>query len=361
MKKSLFFVAAAAVVLASCSSDVKISENVALEGSNAQKEIAFTALRHTPKHAPIANGAIFPVEYNFFLAAYSVNGGGDYFDKAEYAREGASGNVWSGVEGQKKYWPLSPDTLNFLAVTKSGADASNTTFGAGEPRANFASKVVVTLADNRSTQHDLMYSYARAAVTKSGNVLTYNNVQMPFNHMQAWVNFTVKAANDATKDAGIVVTGIQLKQAVYNGTATVTLNNYNQKDAEHLLSATLAWDGTAYGEATKYDVNVPGITNVAVNSTSEIAAGTGLMIVPNPNKTAEELNPSFTTFVVSYTLNGNAYTFEYTPTDAQKRMVPAHKYDFNIAFTLHEIKVNATVSNWTEDDYNVAIPNTPAP
>lgn len=355
--KKLFFFATAAVVLASCNNDVTISENTALVGSNAQKEITFTALRHTPKRAPIANDANFPVAYNFFLAAYSVNGGGDYFDKTEYANE--SSNIWSGVADQKRYWPLSPDTLNFLAVTKSGADASNTTFG--EAGANFASKVVVNLADNRTNQHDLMYSHARAAVTKSGNVLTYNNVAMAFYHMQAWVNFTVKAADNATAAAGLVVTGIQLKQAVYNGTATVTVSNYNEKVAEKPLSATLAWDGTAYGSATKYDVDVPGIENVAVNSTSEIAAGTGLMIVPNPNKTAEVLDPSFTTFVVSYTLNGNDYTFEYTPAAAQKCMEPAHKYDFNITFTLHEIKVNATVSNWTdEENYDVNIP-TPAP
>ena len=99
-------------------------------------------------------------------------------------------------------------------------------------------------------------------------------------------------------------------------------------------------------------------SNVAVNSTSEIAAGDGLMIVPNPNETASELDPSFSTFVVYYTFNGNDYEFEYTPPDAQKRMVPGTKYDFNITFTLTEIKVDATVTDWDdEEDYNIAIPN----
>ncbi len=359
MKKSLFFVATAALVLASCSNDVKISENVALEGSNAQKEISFFPLSSLAKRvigrAPVSS-TTFPTDYNFFISAYAVDAAGDYFGKAEYTREGVSGNTWSGVSGSKQYWPLSPETLNFLAVTKSDADGDNTTFGTAD--ANYASKVVVDLGDNRTAQHDLMYSYARAAVTKgAGNALIFNggsNVGMEFFHTQAWVNFTVKAANSATAGAGLVVTNIQLKQAVYNGTATVTLANYNSKTES--LTPSLAWDGTAYGTATKYDVDVPGITNVAVNSTSEIAAGTGLMIVPNPTKTEEVLNPSFTTFVVSYTLNGKAYTFEYTPTAAQKQMEPAHKYNFNITFTLHEIKVDATVDEWTPSSENINIP-----
>ncbi len=308
------------------------------------------------------DGEVFPTEYNFYISAFAVDGGHDYFNKAEYAREGDSGNTWSGKDASnKQYWPLSSETLNFLAVTKSDADGTNTTFGTATPDA-YASKVVVNLADNRTAQHDLMFSYARAAVTKEGNTLAYNsgnNVAMAFKHAQAWVNFTVKAADAATAGAGIVVTGIQLKQAVYNGTATVTLANYNSKS--DALSHTLAWDGTAYTSATKYDVDVPTnkttFSNVAVSSTSETAAGDGLMIVPNPTKTGDDLNASFTTFVVSYTLNGNDYTFEYTPTDAQKRMEPAHKYDFNITFTLHEIKVDATVTDWTDADYAVAIPN----
>ena len=364
MKKSLLFLASAALVLASCNNDVTLDENKNVVDPNQPKEISFSTYAHTAKHAkayaPVAD-AVFPTDYHFYIAAYSVNGGGDYFDKSEYAREGVSGNTWSGIADNKQYWPLSPDTLNFLAVTKAGA--STTTFG--NTGANYASKVVVNLVDNRTAQHDLMYSYKRADVTKGvGNALVFNggsNVAMEFHHAQAWVYFTVIAGDDATAGAGLVVTGIQLKQAVYNGTATVNLANYNLKDDEHLLSATLAWDGTAYGSATKYNVDVPtnggAFVNVDVDDyENAIDAGDGLMIVPNPNKTDEELDPSFTTFVVSYTLNGKAYTFEYTPTAAQKQMMPGYKYNFNITFTLHEIKVNATVDEWDEVENGVDIP-----
>ena len=68
------------------------------------------------------------------------------------------------------------------------------------------------------------------------------------------------------------------------------------------------------------------------------------------------MNPSFETFVVSYELNGRDYTFEYTPTTPQLRMVPGYKYNFNITFTLHEIKVDATVDTWDVEDNPVAIP-----
>lgn len=353
MKKYFFLISVAALAMTACT-----NESEEYVGSQESREIAFTPIAQPTTRATAAiDGTTFPTDYNFYISAYAVDAAGDYFDKAEYTNE--SSNTWSGKDASnKQYWPLSPETLNFLAITKAGS--STTTFG--NAGANYASKVVVNLADNRTAQHDLMYSYARAEVTKSTNTLTYNggsNVAMAFAHAQAWVNFTVTAANTATAGAGIVVTGIKLKQAVYDGTATVTLANYNSKSSD--LSATLVWDGTAYSSATKYDVDVPtnkgSFSNVAVNSTSEIAAGDGLMIVPNPNKTESVLDPSFTTFVVSYTLNGNNYTFEYTPTAAQKRMEPAHKYDFNITFTLTEIKVDATVTDWTDADYAVAIPN----
>jgi hypothetical protein len=202
-----------------------------------------------------------------------------------------------------------------------------------------------------------MYAYARAAVTKAGNVLTYpGNVAMTFAHAQSWVNFTVKAADAATAGAGIVVTGIELKNAVYEGTATIELSNYDSKTIA--LDASLEWDGTAYSAATPANVVVPGISNVAVNSSSDaIACGDGLLVVPNPNEVETVLQPSFDSFVISYTFNGNAYSFEYTPTSAERALLPAHKYNFNITFTLTEIKVDATVATWTSGDTAVAIPD----
>lgn len=360
MKKKLFFFAAAAVALASCSSDDTIAENSKVT-NNQPQEIAIFPLAQPNTRAAVTT-AVFPESYNFLISAYAVDAAKDYFGKTEYANE-ATTTIWSGVAGQKRYWPLSPETLNFLAVTKSDADGTNTTFGTAG--ANFASKETVVLADNKSTQHDLMYSYARAAVTKVGNTLTFNggaNVAMTFYHAQSYVCFTVKAANEATRDAGIVVTGIKLNDAVYNGTATVNLANYNSKTSD--LAATLAWDGTAYTSATPYDVDVPGTTHafpVTVDSnTSAITAGDGLMIVPNPTKTAEVLNASIGTFIVYYKMPGidNVYEFEYTPTAAQKQMLPGYKYTFNIVFSLTEIKVEPVVQPWTPTGYDVTIPNT---
>lgn len=354
--KKLFLFSVVALALGACSNDDVVTENTK---ANQPKEISFAPIAQPSTRATAAvDGTTFPVAYNFYISAYAVDANGDYFNKAEYTREGESGNTWSGVADQKKYWPLSPETLNFLAVTKAGS--STTTFG--NTGTNFASKVVVELADNKTAQHDLMYSSARAAVTKTGNTLSYNggsNVAMAFAHAQSWVNFTVKAANNATAGAGIVVTGIQLKGAKYTGTATVTLANYNSKT--EALAATLAWDGDAYTSATKENVDVPTnlstFANVPVNSTSAITAGDGLMIVPNPTKTGDDLNSSFDTFVVSYTMNGRAYTFEYTPTAEQLRMQPGYQYIFNITFTLTEIKVNATVVDWTDQEYGINIPN----
>lgn len=347
MKKIVLILSVAALALASC---VKTSD--VYTGSPDSRQITFAPLAQRMTKSGMVSDNVFPTAYNFYLAAYSVDGSNhDYFDKTEYANE-ATTTIWSGAS-TKRYWPLAEETLNFLAVTKQGTTQS-VTFGDNTP-ANYASKVVVELSDNRpnsGVQYDLMYSFARAAVTKNGNGLSYNggnNVSMAFAHAQSWVNFTVKAGNTATAAANLVVTGIQLKGAAYDGTATITLSNYDSKSVD--LSAAVAWDGTAYGNATKHDVNVPGISSVAVNDdTNVIPCGDGLMVVPNPNETNSVLNPSFGSFVVSYTLAGKPYSFEYTPSAAQRALQPGHKYNFDITFTLHEIKVDASVTSWTTGD-----------
>ena len=200
MKKKLFFLAAAAVALASCSSDETTAVNSSASQANQPKEIAFSPFAQAMTRGAVAIDGAFPIGYNFFISAYAVDAAGDYFGKAEYTREGDSGNTWSGVSGQKQYWPLSAETLNFLAVTKSDAEGTNTTFGTAN--AKYASKVVVSLGDNRTAQHDLMYAVGRGIVTQSGNTLTYTGnsagnaapVDMVFKHALSWVTFTVQTA-----------------------------------------------------------------------------------------------------------------------------------------------------------------------
>ena len=344
MRKNLFFVAAAALVLASCNNDVKLDENVALADSNAQKEIAFTSYHQGPKHvksnAPVGNDEAFPTSYNFFISAYSAVSSGDYFNKAEYANQ--SSTIWSGKDASnKKYWPLAEETLNFLAVTKQTAGGYDATFGESEPAENFAKKVVVALADNHSEQHDLMYAFGRGEVTKSGNVLIFpDKVDMEFNHALAWVYFRVKAAS--TLEQAITVNSITLNGANYSGTFTAVVTNYDKA----VGGGDLAWNSRQWSSpGSNGNYASPNHTPAALGL-SFANVGDGLLIVPTGSLATPAA--AFTSFTINYTLNGNDYDYEYTPTVEQRKLTMGKKYLFDITFRLHEILVNASVADWDE-------------
>jgi len=320
MKKVLVLLSAAALVLVSCAKTQDV-----YTGNPESRMIAFSPLAQPTTKAPVAN-TVFPTDYHFYVAAYAA-GSGDYFDGAEFANE-SSTTTWSGVSGSKKYWPLQSETLNFLAVTKAGS--STTTFGTANE--NYASKVVVQLADNKTAQHDLMYACAQASNPSS-------NVPLTFQHALSWVQFTVSG----TAGSGLAVTGIKLNGAAYTGTLTVNLANYNS--SSETLTATPSWDATVYASATKENnVSVPNVSSITVDGTAR-TVGDGLLIVPNP--TANEA--SFTSFVVNYTLDGHAYSVVVTPNTADMVMQPGYKYTYNIGITMHEIKVTATVGSWSEE------------
>ncbi len=354
MKKSLFFVAAAVLALASCNNDVVLEENTAPTGQ--QQEITLSPLaqkvHRAPSRTPVAT-TTFPTDYHFYIAAYAVDAASDYFDKAEYANV-TSTATWSGITGNKQYWPLSKETLNFLAVTKAGS--STTTFGTGTPtKSNFASQVVVELADNKTTQHDLMYSFARAAVTKDGNILSFNNgdnVSMTFNHALAWVYFRVKAGNEASQV--ISIKDIKLKGANYAGIFQAAVDNYDSS------ATALAWntsntkwtaastssDNYSPNFSSAYDTDADGDeTNDSKALTSSfVGVGDGLLVVPT-----SEISPatnSISSFDIEYYLNGNLYTYNYVP--AVLTYEKGKKYIYDITMTLHEIIVEPSVVAWTD-------------
>lgn len=383
MKKLLFF-ATAAVVLASCNNDVTISENTALAGSNAQKEIAFTPYAQMPKRAAgsaeynAVDGTDFPQNYDMKVVAYSVpktspddGVAGNYFGETtgqEFTYQPRTSNGWwAGTTAQ--YWPLAQASLNFLAVSYEGSpDANRVTPTFNSP--DWASGVSVALVDNKPAdansaatqgQHDLMYAYGRGTVTKAGNTLVFpTKVDMTFEHALAWVYFRVKGY-DATVASKIAIESITLKNAYYAGTFTAALTNYNS------YNGALSWTSASWTAASgQTDVASPNQTINADgdgNTTNEsqaltasfAAVGDGILVVPTSDLPS---TVSFESFVIKYWMNKRSYNFEYTPTDADKTLKKGKKYIYDITMNLNEIFVDASVVDWKDSTTFVDIPAT---
>lgn len=335
MKKSLFLFATAALVLASCSNDVTVSENTVPAGSNAQKEIAFSTLAHTPKRA---QGSIitttFPTDNTMEVKAYqSAPSAAAYFDKTTFSK----GTLyWEG--SPKQYWPLSAATINFFAVSGYGLNANHITIADALASAG----VAYTTANSYSatTQSDIMYAFNRGAVTQSSNALTFpDKVGMAFKHALALVDFEVKGYS-ATEVGAITVNSITLKGATYNG--TLTLTNTNAATQSDAVTTTVSW---AAGDEVASQA-VPGISSATAITADYARIGTGLMVIPGTG---------FDSFVINYSLNGNSYNYEYTPDPAITTTVANNKYTFRITFKLHEILIDPSVTEWTNTNKDVTI------
>ena len=345
MKKILFLASLAAVAMTSCTSE---SNEYVGGNDNTPKEIAFKPMASSMTRAVVSGARTatsgFAAGQTMYVAAYNATANADYFDGTLFSK---SAEKWSGG----KYWPMGVVSLNFLAVTE-GPESAAPVFGTAS--ANFASQAVVTMTDNSTTQHDLMYSCVRTTTTDNGNgTFTYPDVALEFKHALSWVCFTVKAYDAATAGAGIVLKNITLNDAVYSGICTISLANYSS--ASEALSATPAWSTSDYTTKLTSAVDKTVLDSdgsIAVNSTSpqNVENATdkkGILLVPNPNKTEEVLNPSFASFTVKFTdSNSTERTFTYTPTT--RSMEPGKKYIYNIIFKLNEILIVPTVQDWTD-------------
>lgn len=342
MKKSLFLLTTAAVVLASCNNDVKVNENTALVGSNVQKEIAFSAYSHTPKRsikrAPI-QGAEFP-DQSMEVSAY-LAGSANYFSKTTFAQDGSTG-IWKATPA--KYWPLSAATLNFFAVT--GEAAANITIQ------DDLSAASVTYSSD--TQSDIMYAFNRGAVEQAGSTLTFpDNVPMQFKHAFALINFQVKGST------AIKVKNIKLNGARYTG--TLALANTGATAATGDVTTTVTWTPADAVNA----VAVPNITNQILSASyfpTNASAATAtdwasLMIIPT-QQAGSSTSYGFTTFTITYCImNGEnegpelTYTYAPTGTPASPSLTAVQagfKYTYRINMTLHEILIAPEVVAWED-------------
>ena len=332
MKKHLYLFAAAAIALASCSSDDTIAENGAV---GSQQEIAFSpvaqkATRAASATTPAVADATYPDELTMQVAAYAMPissswAAGGYFDKTPF--NGTNATSWKGTPA--RYWPLSDAYVTFLAV--AGVEAGDVSFAAS----TYASGATVTYdSDSFTAQTDLMYSGKQEAVTKSGNALVFpDDVDMTFKHALAWLQFNVRAAS-GDYDEKFAITKIVINGANETGTFTITNTDYNTAATDP--TPTGVW--SSFSDAADYDV--PSSTIAEGELTTAYQACGKALLVPKPAAA------SFTKFTIYYTLDGKAFTFDYTPETTT--LAQATKYVYNITFTLHEIEIDPVVTEWTD-------------
>lgn len=337
MKKHLYLFAAAAVALASCSSDDTIAENSSV-GNQQQKEIALFALAQPSTRGQYSViTTAFPEDNTMEVKAYQTQpSAGAYFDKCTFSK---SGTTWKG--GQ--YWPLSAAKINFFAVTGYGVHPGDITIADALASATVQYKATGNTSEtdySAETQSDIMYAFGRGAVSKDGNNLEFpDNVPMQFKHALALVDFEVKGFS-ATEVSAITVNSITLKGATYNG--TLTLTNTNAASVSDAVTTAVSWAaGSSVGTVT-----VPGITASTAITADYARIGNGLMVIPGTG---------FTSFVINYSLNGNSYDYEYTPSPAVSSTTANNKYTYRITFKLHEIEIAPTVAEWTNTNNDITI------
>lgn len=365
MKKSLFFLAVAAVALASCSSDDTIAENSNV-GKNQQKEIAFAPI--TQKATRGANAILdgtFPTDNTMEVACYeSSPNAGSYFSKITFSFVDDTDDVWHASTPQ--YWPLSLATLNFYAVSGFGVNAADITIDndLATAKVNYR-KYVADRTDGKAnptgttysnaTQSDIMYAFNRGSVTQgAGSALSFNGgttvsaskVGMVFKHALSQIDFQVKAA-DATTASAITINSITLTGASYTGELTLT-NGANVTATTGDVEPTVAWDADAVENRT-----VPNVPSAIIYSAGDAtdyrpAAPSNACLLIIPNSTS-----AFTSFTISYRFNNQDYTYTYTPTSTAT--TAGYKYTYQINFRLHEITINPSVTPWTDSNTEINV------
>jgi len=318
--KKLFLFSVAALAFCACSSDEVVSENNA--ANQQPKEISFSPLAKPNTRAAILDGT-FPTESAIQVAAYDAQNNVNFFNAAEFTHNTHNTSGWWGCS-TAKYWPLSPATINFLGyanLTAGSAIWSSPDNAAG---------VTLAMADNSSTQNDLMYAVGQGKVTQTGNALVIpDKVDMVFKHAQALLTFNVKANVESV----ITLKKITLNNAIFSGSLALTSNCKTATAAEPTVTAT--W--TPGSPTATFDA----FSDVYSVTTSSVKKAE-IMVVPYP------LATSFDSFTLTYRIAGVDKDLTYTFTPADRNLTKATKYVYDITFNLHEIFINASVTPWID-------------
>ena len=329
MKKNLLLIPVAALAFAACSNEK--TEYVG-DSPIQPQEIAFSPLT-TPTTRAEVEGTTFPTGQDMYVAAYDATKGADFFAQTTFDEDGVTGK-WKASPA--KYWPLDDATINFLAYT---GVPSGSYFNATHP----AQDLTITLAANHENQYDLMYACGRGTRARGAAA---SDVAMNFKHAEALIKFTVVSAADY--GSTLKLTNIVLTGAHYSGTYTITHTGWNDNDNDPAAqNVSGSWSSVSSQQnVTRTPLTADGWDANGTVTTTSRQVGAGILVVPDENDATDD----YTSFTINYTLDGNSYSFTYTPADLDVHQ--AKKYTFAITMTLNEIIIVPTVTDYVEENNN---------
>ena len=330
MKKFLYILLAV-VVTASCAKTNEVdSEGIEI------KIAPITKLQTKANYFGAVDSNAYPANENFDIYAYwkEVPAGETFTDGLLYlqsekeANSGAEftnrGEYWGGVEmyfwpktGSLRFAAYSPSHLN---VAHSHTDDKYSIYGYTQP-----------------TKTDATFDFLVAPTTPSYSMMTETEkVAVDFKHALSWITIKVKAQDAYAAQA------FEIKK--------VTINNVKNQ-GDFVASMT---DGIQYEEWS----NQSGSESIVVFEGSQWLTDKLTDIETNPRGTLviPQNTTNLTVEFVQHGINGTA-TLPVTSLDLNLDLkpqgtpwAPGKHYNYKLIFSLNEILIKPTVSDWSEEN-----------
>ena len=188
MKTKLLFIAAAALLITSCSKESVVDSDV----NKATNAIGFSTYKSVTKGNPVDDNNEFLVAGTFGVTAFHAEFGSPYMG---YAEKGASiksdGTIWGYANpNEQAYWPTDGKSLDFYAYSPFGNTAITQTFNK-----KTGLTIEYTVPALEANQVDLMFAEA-IGVAKQDPVAAVN---LPFKHALTQVHFAIATKTDRLK------------------------------------------------------------------------------------------------------------------------------------------------------------------
>lgn len=262
MKKSLFILATAALVFASCNNDVKIDENKTLDDAN---EISFQPVVTRVKRAAgvdAGSGTSGLQTLGFKVRATLNSGGAQYFPETQFTWNSTSSTYNS---TQKYYWPTS-EALDFFAWAASGSDVThtvNTYAFTVTPNATAASQsdlvVANTVNKTKSGTYDPSDVYNPSAGSKTSS---YGTNGVPLNFRHAGAKVTITLTNSNTEGLDFVIRDASICNVKNSGVFTFNPATANT-DGQDVATLDIAQWNTSAASNTSYPQAITSLTTLS--------------------------------------------------------------------------------------------------